>query len=263
MLRTSPLPLAVLLCVAVALAQEGRAESAFVLELPERMGTVPAATYDGAGHRIGTARVIMEELDNGTFRMSAQSGEQDGARTLATAEFESVTRGKTVRLTREESRSFDPDGQSLGVLTIDHVAGLASCLDSTGRLAGEIQLDGRDRVVNVPMNLLFLPLVRGDTDKLDFQIFLCRQGGARLLDFDAWVEGKSIGSSGAGAVEVRYSPDFGNVVSIVARGFVPRLSFWFDRHAPHGWVGHRIPLYSGGPEVMVVREGIPSAALPQ
>jgi hypothetical protein len=41
----------------------------------------------------------------------------------------------------------------------------------------------------------------------------------------------------------------------------PKLSFWFGREAPHPWVAHRLPLYSGGPEVFVVRGDVSSTAL--
>jgi hypothetical protein len=37
----------------------------------------------------------------------------------------------------------------------------------------------------------------------------------------------------------------------------PRLSFWFDRAKPNPWLAHRIPLYGDGPEVLVIRDGIP------
>jgi hypothetical protein len=79
-----------------------------------------------------------------------------------------------------------------------------------------------------------------------------------MMDFEAWVEKDN---QSARPIEVRYGPDFGSVVSMVARSFAPRLSFWFDADEPHGWMGHRLPLYSGGPEVIVVREGVPAGWL--
>jgi hypothetical protein len=159
---------------------------------------------------------------------------------------------------RQESRSFDPDGRSLGLLSIDHVARRARCSDQRGAADSEIELPEGDRVVNVPLNLLFLPLVRGDADHLSFQLFLCRSH-AQLLDFQAWVAERAAGAQG-GPVEIRYAPDLG-LLSPFARQMVPRLSFWFDPRAPHGWIAHRLPLYSGGPEVLVVREGISTATL--
>ena len=58
-------------------------------------------------------------------------------------------------------------------------------------------------------------------------------------------------------VEVRYGPDFG-LATLVAQNFVPKLSFWFDPAAPHRWMAHRLPLYGKGPEVFVVRDGVPT-----
>ena len=48
---------------------------------------------------------------------------------------------------------------------------------------------------------------------------------------------------------------------MLARQIAPKLSFWFDPRSPHEWVAHRLPLYSGGPEVTVVRDDVPSATL--
>jgi hypothetical protein len=78
------------------------------------------------------------------------------------------------------------------------------------------------------------------------------------MDFEAWVVGGLAAKNGRHLIEVQYRPDLGNVISIVARGFAPRLSFWFETGAPFHWMGHRIPLYSGGPEVLVLRDGVPT-----
>jgi hypothetical protein len=59
---------------------------------------------------------------------------------------------------------------------------------------------------------------------------------------------------------VRYGPDFG-IASMVARNFVPKLSIWYAPDAPHSWLAHRVPLYGKGPEVFVIREGIPPRRL--
>ena len=45
---------------------------------------------------------------------------------------------------------------------------------------------------------------------------------------------------------------------LVAQNFIPKLSFWFDPEAPHRWMAHRLPLYGKGPEVFVVRDGVPT-----
>jgi hypothetical protein len=235
------------------------AESAFVLPRPLDFGRIPAATYDAAGKRIGEAKVDIEPLKDGRILMTAQSASRDGARTLASAWFAALDPKRSVRLLREESSSLDASGHSLGHLIVDHEARIATCEASDGAKTERVKLPARDRVVNVPMNLLFMPLVRGEKRSVKFELFLCRNG-ARTMDFEAWVQHSK--KRGARPIEVRYGPDLGSVVSLVARSFVPRLSFWFDPAEPHEWVGHRLPLYSGGPEVLVVREGIPAGSLP-
>jgi hypothetical protein len=247
----------ILLICALLAASPTHAESAFELPYPARFGAVPAATYDPDGQRIGEAAVTIERVEGG-IRLLSHSGKRDGESTIATATFTPIVKGATMRLIRQESRSLDAEGNLLGVLLVDHLARRATCRKPDGTLVGEIELPASDRVVNVPMNLFFLPLVRGDKESMHFQLFLCREG-ARALDFEAWVANGRRGKWGKSKlVEVRYSPDFGSLVSIVARGFAPRLSFWFDPDAPHRWAGHRLPLFSGGPEVLVVRDGIPA-----
>ena len=61
-------------------------------------------------------------------------------------------------------------------------------------------------------------------------------------------------------VEVRYGPDFG-LATVVAQNFVPKLSFWFDPDDREAWIAHRLPLYSRGPEVFVIRDGVPASWL--
>lgn len=252
------LPAALGAVALLAVGSGARAESAFELPYPALFGHLPAATYDDAGDRIGGADLVAEHLDGGVVRIYSRSGRDGGARTVATADLVPVVPGRTLRLAREESRSLDPQGHSLGVLTVDHVHRVATCSAPDGTVTDRLQLPEHDRVVNVPMNLFFLPLVRGDTDRLQFQLFLCRDG-ARLWNFDAWVEHGGHGQP----IEVRYAPDLGHFVSVVARGFVPRLSFWFDSRAPYNWMAHRLPLYAGGPEVLVIRDGAPRLQIVQ
>ena len=57
-------------------------------------------------------------------------------------------------------------------------------------------------------------------------------------------------------VEVRFGPDLGRVASWFASIIVPKLRFWFDRAHGGDYLAHRMPLYGGGPEVVVVRDGI-------
>jgi hypothetical protein len=233
------------------------AESFFLLAYPDQFGPQPAATYDGSGARIGGAELFIEQLPSGRVHLQTESGTPDGARTVATAELAPVVPGESLRLVGQESRSLDENGRPMGVLRIDHVAGTARCLDPAGTTLSEVRLPAEDRVVNVPLNLFFLPLVQGEVSSLDFQLFLCRPE-AQLLDFEAWIERGDL--ERADPIEIRYAPDFG-LASVIARSLTPRLSVWFDPTAPHAWQAHRLPLYSGGPEVLVVRDDVATTGL--
>jgi hypothetical protein len=237
----------------LCLATGANADSAFELAYPSGFGRIPAYTYDDRGEPIGEANVVIELLEEGGVRMTSHSSSRRGARTLAAAWFAPVKPKKTVRLVRQESSSLDSQGRPVGHLVVDHTAQVGTCTSSDASSVERVQLPPLDRIVNVPMNLFFLPLVRGEASSLEFQLFLCRDG-ARTMDFEAWVE------NGADLrqrpIEVRYAPDRGDFWSMIARSFAPRLSFWFDPAEPHGWMGYRLPLYSGGPEVLVAREGV-------
>jgi hypothetical protein len=249
--------LVLLLAVVTLAAGPAHGESALLLEHPDALGVVAASTYDTRRERVGKAHLSLDTLDGGGVRMASDSGYTAGARTVVYADFAGVDGSGKVRPVVQESRSFDDQGNPLGVLRIDHQRGVASCAGPDGELMSELPLPANDRVVNVALNLFFLPLVRGETDELSFQLFLCG-GGARLVDFVANLAPDS-GKRGDSRhlVEVRYGPDFG-IATLVARSFVPKLSFWFDPQPPHRWMAHRLPLYGKGPEVFVVRDGVPT-----
>jgi hypothetical protein len=240
---------------ALAPSQPAGADSALRLEYPASFGTIPAATYDLGRRRIGAAHLVVERLDDGGVRIFSESGFAGGARTVATAALE--REGRWLRPTLQESRTFHPDGSPRGVLRIDHRRSLGSCAAGAGEgEAHTLPLPAEDRVANIPLNLFFLPLVRGDTDRLAFQLFLCA-GGPRLIDFEATRAPANGSRASGGIVEIRYGPRLGSVLSFVAARFLPRLSFWFDGGEPHRWLAHRVPLYSDGPEVFVIRDGVP------
>ena len=236
------------------------AESALRMAYPENLGVIPASTYDAQQQRVGDAHIVIDKLDDDSIRIFSESGITDGARTIATAVLAPVESGGSLRPVLQQSRSFDPQGVPLGVLSVDHRAGTASCSkpNGDGMKVESLPLPSSDRVANVPLSLLFLPLVKGETGELHFQIFLCGSG-ARFLDFVARVAPGDADARGRRVIEVAYGPDFGRLVSLVARHMTPKLSFWFDPAAPHRWMGHRLPLYSKGPEVFVVRDGVPAA----
>jgi hypothetical protein len=227
------------------------------MEYPESFGAIPAATYDTEHQRVGAAHLVIEHLDDGNVRLFSESGFTGGARTVATAVLAPEPDRRWLRLVLQESRTFEADGTPRGLLRIDHRSRTGSCTAlSDGGETRTLALPAQDHVANVPMNLFFLPLVRGDAERLDFQLFLCG-GGPRLVDFEATRAPTNGSEAPHGVVEVRYGPQLGPVLSLVAPALLPRLSFWFDRARPNRWLAHRVPLYGDGPEVLVIRDGIP------
>lgn len=236
------------------------ADSELRLTHPVIYGTIPAATFDEGRQRVGDANLRIEKLEDGNVRIFAESGVDGGARTVATATLAPIADSNLLQPIYQQSRSFDANDDALGVMNIDHRTGEATCsfprAEGEGMHTQRLPLPERDRVANVPLHLLFQPLIRGDAATVDFQILLCRSN-AQLLDFKARVVSRNDGGDGGESlVEVRYGPDFGSVFSLLAKAIVPRLSFWFDPAAPSPWIAHRMPLYADGPEVFVVRQGI-------
>jgi len=259
-LRLVPFRLVLWIAFAAFSVRGAHAESALRLAYPEVFGSVPAATYDTSRIRVGAAHLVLEKLDDEGVRIFAESGFDGGARNVATALLEPSGDHHSLQPVLQESRTFRGDGSLRGTLSIDHRTRVATCGRSNGdALAVEhIALPASDRVANVALTLLFEPLVRGVTPSMAFQIFLC-EGGARLMDFEAHVEHREMGAHGPGSlVEVRYRPDLGPIGTFVAEHLIPRLSFWFDPTASTPWLAYRLPLYSKGPEVMVVRDGVPT-----
>jgi hypothetical protein len=247
---------ALLLAAAALAAGAGHAESDLLMEYPGFFGPIPASTYDVDHRQVGEASLVIEKLDNGNVRMSSESGFTGGARTVAIAELVPAEGGDKLRPVLQESRSIDSDGNAMGVLSIDHVRGIASCRNPDGQMEDKLALPSDDRVANVPLNLLFLPLVRHEKKQVSFQLFLCG-GGAHLVDFVASLAPSSRNGKPKNVIEVRYGPDFG-IATLVAQNFVPKLAFWFHPDEPHRWMAHRLPLYGKGPEVFVVRRGVPT-----
>jgi hypothetical protein len=252
----------VLLALVLWLGPTGAAaESSVWLPLPDAFEAVQADTYDEvSGERVGNAELSMQRTPEGLVRMSARTGIDGAARTELSALLEPNEAGDALRLLTQRSESHDESGISLGVLSIDHRKGTARCGVPAGteKAAKTVELPADDRVVNVPLNLLFHELVLGETDEVSFQVLLCRFG-ARIVNAKAKVAGGDA-AAGAGLIEVQYNMDFGMLSSVVAP-FMPRLSFWFDKDSTSPWVGHRMPLFSKGPNVLVVRTGFTPAIL--
>jgi len=241
------------------------ADSELELPYPASFGKIPAATFDTGRHRVGDADLEVEKLEDGNVRIFAESGVDGGARTVATATLAPIVDTNLLQPIFQESRTFDANNEALGTLSIDHRIGEATCsfpaANGEGVRTQRLPLPKRDRVANVPLNLLFDPLIKGEASTVDFQILLCKSD-AQLVDFQARVVRRNGDADGGDhLVEVRYGPDFGAFVSLLTNTVVPRLSFWFDPASPSPWVAHRMPLYADGPEVFVVRQGIETNTL--
>ena len=191
------------------------------------------------------------------MKLEVESGIEGAERTLATADLVRVESGDALQIVSQQSQSIDAEGNPLGVLSIDHVQRIGSCTPppGNGKSVQTLQLPTGDRIANVPLNLLFRPVARGDTDKLSFQIFVCRFG-PRLLNAVATVARRSESANGGSeTVEVRYELQIPGYLSSLARPFLPNVAMWFESGASGDWLGHRMPLFSKGPTVMVVRSG--------
>ena len=237
-------------------ASSASARSAIVLPYPDHFGEFPATAYNKSGARVGSALLKLERLPDGLVVMSVETEVDEGARTEARAELSVLEGNRGLRLLQEFSHSHNHEGKSMGILRVDHVKGEATCTPTPGSetSASRVALPDDDRVTNVPLNLLFLPLVQGETDRISFQLFLCG-GGAKLVDFAATAKPRQTNGEHE-IVEVRYQPDMGAVMSFLAKSMVPDLVFWFDANGQGTYLAHRMPLFSKGPEVTVIREGI-------
>jgi len=241
------------------------ADSELMLPYPTSFGKIPAATFDAGRQRVGDANLKVEKLEDGTVRIFAESGVDGGPRTIATATLAPIVDTNLLRPVFQQSRTLDANDEPLGLMRIDHLTGEATCSrphsDGDGMRTQRVPLPSNDRIANVPLNLLFDPLVKGDASTVDFQILLCRKD-ARLVNFQARVVRRKDAADGSeNLVEVRYGPDFGSFFSLLAKAIVPRLSFWFDPASSSPWIAHRMPLYVDGPEVFVVRQGIETNTL--
>ena len=250
---------ALVLSAFTIVASSSAAES--LIRLPRLSGPAGLAvtTFDPTGHAIGNSSFKVEELAEGLRKLTIKMAVHDGGQNLSEVTLAPVPPGQAgagdLRLVEERSQSTRADGVRLDLLVIDHVAGRASCIPDKGGAAAarHVDLPDRERVVNVPMQLLFQPLVQGEVEEIRFQLILCTDG-PQLQEMIA-VRGPGFVHEGREIVEIRYGPDLGKAVAFFASRLLPSLSFWFD--AKDGaYVGHRMPLHRKGPDVVLVRSGL-------
>ena len=164
---------------------------------------------------------------------------------------------QSFRVIEERSQARSAEGRTFPLLVIDHQQKRVSCYpDGTSDAdanAQHVEIPDGDRVVNVPMQLLFQPLAQGDVDSVRFQIATCADGPV-LYEMIA-VRAGTIEKNGRRIVEIEYGPDFGETIAWFASRLLPSFSFWFDAE-DGSYLGHRMPLHRKGPEVTLVRQGL-------
>jgi len=199
----------------------------------------------------------LEKTGDARIQLIGTAGVDTGGSTRVEAEFEILDGGKQMKLVRQLSESITVEGRSLGTLRVDHEEGIASCSPPPhlNRDVVILPLPRTDRVANVPLHLLFAPLARGEQEELRFDVLLCRDN-PRFMEFEAWVIESESRAIGTDAVEIRYRPALGSLVGFLAQSIVPDLRFWVDGPEKNRYVGHRMPLYSRGPEIWVLREDV-------
>jgi len=261
-------------------------ESQVLLEAAGPLENIGATTFDSEGQAVGQSYFAIETEANGVKQMTVSMTVDGGGRNLSRATLAPIAAqgdGKdasdggptTLRLVEQRSQATRADGVSLDLLVIDHDRGRVSCYppelsltspDEAPADLGAADLSERDnppgkhaalpeedRVVNVPMQLLFRPLVEHRVDELEFQIAACNDGPVihRMIA----VRGPTTRREGREVVEIRYGPDFGKAVAWFASRLMPTFSFWFDTR-DGGYLGHRMPLHRKGPEILLVRQGL-------
>jgi hypothetical protein len=249
--------LGTVLLICAAFTPNAQARSVLDLPYPSAFGLFDAGTYDENGSRLGAAQLEIVKLRDGRVRMTATTGIDRGASNVASILLAPVVGTHRLRALEQRSESRDAAGRSLGVLHIDHEAGIGRCTPPGDAGQQTIELPEQERIANVALHLLFSPIAQGEASGADFQLFVCL-GGPRVIEFSAMREPREPREprvdAGSGIVEIRYKPDLGGTVDWLFGQWLPQFSFWLDGEG--NYLAHRIPLYTKGPEVLVVRSGI-------
>lgn len=253
------------------------AESALLFPEPETLSRIAATTFDLDGIAVGESAFWVEPGPAGQLTMKLELAIEGGGVNRSQATFvrdpaeqkTPATRGPIedgapesprLRLIEQRARSTRADGSSLPLLIVDHVEQRATCIpNGPGKdRRRSVALPEQDRVVNVPLQMLFVPLVAGEKETVAFQLALCRKGPV-VYDMLAR-RGTRSRSPQREILEIEYGPDLGRSMGWLARRVLPRFAFWFD--AERGsYLAHQMPLHAQGPEVLLVRQGIQPADL--
>jgi hypothetical protein len=248
------------------------AESMIVLESPGELEGIGATTFDQNGNVVGESSFDIVTEETGVRHLTVKMEIEGGGSNVSEAMLAPIlgaTSGshagsqiaqplgqrRSFRLLEERSQATRADGVSLELLVIDHTKGRVSCYPPDGNLTNgrHIDLPRDDRVVNVPMQLLFQPLVSRQVAKLRFQIAVCRDGP--LLHKMIAERGTMSRRDGRDVIEIRYGPEVSRAIAWFASRLLPSFSFWFDADNG-GYIGHRMPLHRKGPEILLVRQGL-------
>lgn len=256
------LPLGLMCLVFGPFANSVSAESALILPMPREFGDIPALTYGADNQLLGTGTLSINRIDKKHAQIRGEAILKAGGRTRFEAQLAILEDGSGLKLLHQESQSHNQEGRSMGVLHVDHAAGVATCAPppDSDRETIVVKLPPNDRVANVGLSLLFQPLAAGKTNAVKFQILLCRDD-PRLVDFKATIVARSAPKAEKQIVEIRYEPDLGAVIGWLAQAVIPDLSFWFDVTSAPVYLAHQMPIYAQGPEVIIVREGVSPAKL--
>lgn len=262
--RNSSISIAALVALAQCLlaASYGSADSTLVLELEMPLENVAATTFNLSGDPLGQSSFKVERSGSGAHHMAIEMAIEGGGTNrsqatlmpLATPLAQPSAAGSLpLRLLEQRSQPTRADGIKLPLLVIDHVQKRVSCYANGEDKPGQhVDLPEEDRVVNVPLQLLFQPLVKGRVDELRFQFALCRDGP--VLQNMVAKRGRTTGRTNQRVIEIGFGPDFGRAATWLAQRLLPKFSFWFDVRGGE-YRGHRMPLHRKGPEILLVRQG--------
>jgi hypothetical protein len=233
----------------------GLAASSLRIPEPSGFGALEAATLDTSGTPLGPARMALERDPRGRIVVESESGIAGAESVRLYALLDPIEGSAELRLVEQRSQTLDAEGRVLVGLTVDHELGRATCTAKDGA-ERSLALPRADRVANVPLSLVLLPVARGERERVEFQVLLCR-GAPRLLDVSAGRTGRVVATApGSEAVEIEYRVELGPILARLARPFLPRILFWIDPRSPDPWVAHRMPLFPKGPTVLVVRRDL-------